>query len=594
MGAILLSTSRAGIARAASGPAGNAAGVAGRTYAAEMQAVAGGPASGVYLTVYGLSTGTPAPEALKQVQLKVYGPDGTLRGVKNYPNVAASAGTVVFDLPQPALLGQLVEAQVVVQTASSANAEVLRTAATVTEFAVNPRHVVTPNFLGYGAQFNMHLYTALNDPDRGFTGNEPPREVANVETKIMAMKPGHVRIFLSSVNYQPANKHRMDSFYKTVELAQRAGATINITWWFITRTTPYSDTAKQLASADREMQQFAGTVHDLIVNNGFSAVQYVTVQNEANDTWMTPPQYEQFCRSLDHHLRTVGIRHRIKFIGGDLVLNWQKLWFEHMAEHMGDILDGWSSHIYWDYWDPRRMSFRLTGIKDIWNAIDPQKRKPLYITEFGARGIRRNPDGSFITVPNPYRNGALTNIDPGLHESGVPVAETNILAWEHAWFNMDAANHGFVTTVKWDAYRAQYDFGYQDHSLIGYRFDPAPGEDRWPLRPAYHMQRLMASVTGAGWHVLGYRGQSGGKLITPFRGPAGETTVFGLNSDGAATTFSIGGLPPETTVNFLIWNSNGSGMLANAGVMQTGRGGAVAVAAPVQSLVAVTTVNAAF
>jgi hypothetical protein len=142
---------------------------------------------------------------------------------------------------------------------------------------------------------------------------------------------------------------------------------------------------------------------------------------------------------------------------------------------------------------------------------------------------------------------------------------------------------------KWDMYRAQYDFGFQDHSLIGYIFNPAPGQDQWPLRPTYWMEWLMANTTGQHWQVLGYQGSSGAKLITPFRSPSGDLTVFALSTDQAEAGFSIGNLPAGAEFRVLVWNGNGSGTVTDGGRVNAGGTGTITVHVPAGSFVALTT-----
>ena len=79
-------------------------------------------------------------------------------------------------------------------------------------------------------------------------------------------------------------------------------------------------------------------------------------------------------------------------MGGDLIRENQETWFTYMAEHMTDILDAYSVHIYWDYdVDPHEVKF-LTRLADvlgtdgILSKMAPAGRKPVFVTEFGVRG----------------------------------------------------------------------------------------------------------------------------------------------------------------------------------------------------------------
>jgi len=537
-----------------------------------------------------LSVSAPSgaiPQQFGSVRVSLTGPDGQPQNPVTYAQVPIANGQAAIDIGDVPLLAPI-SVHATLGQGESAQAVNAKTA--VTEFAVTPENVVVPDFEGFGAQMNMHLYTALNDPAKG-TGNVPPQDLPNLEEKVKEMKPGLVRIFLSPANYDPANQNRMTSFYQTVALAQAAGANVNITWWFLERA-PKDDPVIQQSLIQQDMQEFAGTLADLVINHHFTAVQQITIQNEVNTTWVKQPLYEQCYRLLDQYLRADGIRDHIKFVGGDLVLNGQMSWFQYMAAHMGDVLDGWSVHIYWDYWDTGKIESRLSGILAVYNSIPPEERKPLSVTEYGVRGVK-TVNGVSIMVPDPYRNGKLVLTDPGMYidSSGnqIPISQTNIAAFEQAWFNILAAEDGFGGFSKWDFYRAQYDFGFQDHSLIGYVFDPAPGQDRWPLRPAYYMEWLMANTTGQHWQVLGLQGTSGAKLIAPFRSPSGDQTLFALSSDQSDATFTIGNLPRGTEFNVLLWNGDGAGDVSTAGTVNSEGNGVITVHAAGGSMVALTT-----
>ena len=79
-------------------------------------------------------------------------------------------------------------------------------------------------------------------------------------------------------------------------------------------------------------------------------------------------------------------------------------------------------------------------------AIPEEQRRPLYITEFGVRGL-----GTFE---------GETSFEPGFWPDGTPMSATNAAAFQQAWFNIRAAQLGFSGTVKWDVYPAKYDAGH--------------------------------------------------------------------------------------------------------------------------------------
>ena len=552
----------------------------------------------LYLSAIASNPSDTLPDQFEKVWVEIRTPGGEQHNLLTphkptvYNNVDAPNGQAVIDLGDVPL-SNLVSVHAVVSTGQPRSQQFLLGQTAVTEFAVNAHNVVVPDFEGYGAQMNGYVYTAQNDPTRGFTGNEPPVDIENLEAKVKDMKPGLSRIFLSPAAYLPGNQNLMDSVYKTVELAQKSGANVNITWWFIDRAAK-NDPVIQQQLMQQDMAEFASTLVDLVVNHKLTAVKQITIQNEVDTSWVTPQLYEQYYRLLDLELRNAGIRDQIKFVGGDLVINNQATWFNYMAAHMGDVLDGWSVHIYWNYWDTAYMQSRLNGILAVYNAIPADERKPLSVTEYGVRGIKTL-NGKTIMDVDPYRKGALTATIAGYYQdpSGniAPVNETNIAAFEQAWFNMISVNDGFVGMSKWDFFRAQYDFTYQDHSLIGYLFNPAPDQDRWPLRPSYYMEWLMANTTGQHWQVLGQSGTSGAKLITPFRSPTGDLTLFALSTNQAAGSVTVGDLPQGTEFHVLLWNADGSGKVTDGGHVNAGITGTVTIAVPAGGMAALTTME---
>lgn len=541
-----------------------------------------------------------ASETFDSVDVQVITPSGQLVSDTNYTDISSTGSPAVINLGDVPL-SEVVQVHAKGIAGPDAVPVTLNGKTAVTEFAVNSRQVVVPDFEGFGAQMNGYVYTAQNDPTRGFTGNEPPEEVANLESKVKAMHPGLCRIFLSPAAYLPGNQNLMDSDYKTVELAQKAGADINITWWFLTHPSNKLTTEQAETYIDTDMQDFAMTVNDLVKNHGITAIKELTVQNEPDSVGYIKSNmvlYEYAYRRLDFYLKEDGIRDQIKLVGGDLVLNGQAPFFLYMAQHMDDVLDGWSEHIYWNYYDAGYMITRLNGILAYMNTLKSEgyNTKPLSITEYGVRGYKTH-NGVALKDADPYRKGALVATAAGYYVnpdgSLTPISETNVAAYEQAWFNMASVNDGFIGMSKWDFFRAQYDFSYQDFSLIGYLFNPALGQDRWPLRPAYYMEWLMANTTGQHWQVLGYNGASGAKLITPFRGPHGELTLFVMSTDKAASSVTVGDLPRGTEFRVLDWNGEGTGKVTDGGRVNAGGTGAVTVQIPADGMIALTTAHIA-
>ena len=76
--------------------------------------------------------------------------------------------------------------------------------------------------------------------------------------------------------------------------------------------------------------------------------------------------------------------------------------------------------------DTQKLVDRLTEVRQIVDALPEAGRKPIYVAEYGVRGLR-----SFNGVPT---------VDPGVWQDGTPITQTNISAFQHAWFDVLAAD----------------------------------------------------------------------------------------------------------------------------------------------------------
>jgi hypothetical protein len=437
----------------------------------------------------------------------------------------------------------------------------------VTEFQVAAAKVLVPSLAGYGGQFNQHVYAKISR-DAGVTD----ANVVDMEQKMKQLHPEFSRIFFTPLAF--GDPDRMQSFVRTVQLAQTAGATINITWQ-----------GGNLDVAGGNVQRFANVLIDLVKNRGVTRLRWLTIQNEPNRTRLTPEQVEAAYRALDPFIQS--IRGQVKYMGGDLVRGPdtgapnQQLWFDYMAQHMADILDAWSIHVFWDYWDTQKIVDRLTEVRAIWDAEPPAGRKPLYVAEYGVRGLR-----TF--------NGVRA--DPGFWEDGTPIAQTNVSAFQHAWFDVLSAKLGYGGTSKWDSYFGRYDNSAQAYYMIG---DPQSG---WPLYPLYHFVRLTTSTVKPGWSIVGVDSvPDTTRLVAAYAGKAGQRTVIGLDSAGAqlntfsptVVSYTIGGLPPSTRLHLAIWNEAGDGVVGPSRVVATDAAGVATITVPQQAVFALTTIRLA-
>jgi len=441
----------------------------------------------------------------------------------------------------------------------------------VTEFELNQSQVLIPSLAGYGAHFNHRVYAKITR-DVGVT----PDNVGDMESKMIALQPQFSRIFVNNADLIDAD--RKASFVKTVLLAQRAGTTINITWQGGT-----------LDLKTGTIQRLAAVLNDLVQQQGVTNLRWLTLQNEPNGTRVTPQEIEARYRTLDPLI--FGIRGQVRYMGGDLVRNGglpnadqqdQQVWFDYMAAHMADILDAWSIHVFWDFWDTQKLQDRLNEVRAIWDAEPESGRKPLYVTEYGVRGIR-----TF--------NG-VAQIDPGVWTDGTPITQTNVNAFQHAWFDILAARDGYLGTIKWDSYFGKYDNATQAYFMLG-----APQNNVWPVYPVYNDVKLWTMSVKPGWKVVGLDGASGSKLLAGYAGPAGELTVLGLDTSGAqlntlsgeTRSYSIGGLPVLATFHLAVWNEQGDGRNAVDGDVVVDPAGVATITVPLNAVFSLTTMPVA-
>jgi Glycosyl hydrolase catalytic core len=431
------------------------------------------------------------------------------------------------------------------------------------EFVLQRDSVVVGNFGGYGGQLNQHVYAKISGPPPG---------LATMESKVVALRPQLVRVFFNTSEW--TDEDRMESFLRTVKLAERADADVNITWQ-----------GSSFEFAMRNMPRFADELAALLQRHGIERL-WVTMFNEPNTTARTLAEYEQVYRSLHRLLVERGVRDRIRFMGGDLTRSEQgpsqAEWLRYMASRMGDLLDAWSVHVYWDFWDTEKIDQRLLAeVRSIVSTIPPEQHRPIYVTEFGVRGLATfEGEASF---------------DPGFWPDGRGMSATEMSAFQHAWFNLRAAQLGYSGTVKWDLYPAKYDAGTQDFSALG------SGAEGWPARPVYNLLHLLTRTTEPrGGHIADVTAGPAAdrrKLVTAYVSPANDITILGLHKTGAglSTTshapvpYTIGGLPANRFFRLLVWNGSGRGTNVDAGFVATDGSGALAISIPRDAVFALTT-----
>jgi hypothetical protein len=459
----------------------------------------------------------------------------------------------------------------------------------VTRNELLPLTVLVPSLGGYGFQLNQHLYAPITNP--------APATLPDLESKVQALEPQLVRIFYNenweanANGLRPEWTQNLESFKKTVELAQQSGATMVIAY----QTTTTAKTNPTLW-----MGRFADVLQDLVVTRGLTNVRWALIQNEPNSTNLTLAQYRALYDALRAALDARGLQ-QIRLIGGDLVesgVAGHRVWFDYMTANMNDVVDAWSEHIYWNYWDHFRMEERLKDVAYLVRQELPESaRKPTFVLEYGVRGM--NSCGTKPAVTAAYYNDAACT----------ELRRMSLAGFHKLWFTVLSAQLGFDGLSSWDLYWSVYDLtkNAQSYWTIG------PPEEGWALYPSYYAFQLLLQTTARGWQVLAvdpFTEDDGATRIdaphpdqleqelTAYKGPDGQLTVVGLDTNGGtlvepngqSSSYSVGGLPPFTTFTLALWNGTGDGTSSVDRTITTGAAGVARFDVPLQAAFVLTTV----
>ena len=475
-----------------------------------------------------------------------------------------------------------------------------------------------------GAQLNHNVFAPQT-----IAQGVPAASFPDLEQKVKKLEPQLVRIFYndkhagvpfdskappSEFNKRQTDKQkeRWESFVRVVRMAQGAGATINVTWQGGDGSTEHAQ--------DVSMTRFAN-VFAILVKLGMTRVKWATIANEPNTvpdpdapSNITPETLSAMYRKLDKKLKEREIRRQVLLMGGDViegpvVAGFNRLhqpspfnqvrWLKTMSRNLGPIIDAYSVHIYWDYFDTQKINRRLTGVMKVIRDLDKERGRTrpirVYVTEFGTRGKDIDKE---------------KGVDPGhFHADNgrkPRMCDTNVAAFQTAWFVIQAAQLGYSGVAKWDCYYGRYDLvrpegspkappkGNQQYFAID---KPAKGKREWRSLPAYFLLRLVTATTEEEWKPRLVDPLAGNKRVVAFQGKGKDLTIIGLHiggkllntKSGVPVTYTIGGVPPNTAFQALFWNQGGGGGLVRGEKRTANARGEVTVTAPLHSVFALTT-----
>ena len=474
---------------------------------------------------------------------------------------------------------------------------------------------MTPHPLeGFGAQLNTNLFTTAGEP-RPLTA----QQLADLQAAIDNLQPGFSRILVRrGLRADTAAGRRAPEFVallKTIELAQQAGAELNLTYW---GQGPYADERRLRAlrwpnrsfrdwpDPNRRkwppdltdprgitqprvlMERFAGVLQE-IRRRGFDCVTSVTIQNEVNgagvdiakqgDQYLSMRFYELLYRFLDDALRRLNLRDEIRFIAGDLVErgnSTQDVWLRYLHRNMEvarpqfpSVLDGYSIHVYWEptagaQGFPAKPERRLTNLARTARTLGLEA--PIYVAEYGVRQVR-------------------ARIKPG-RIGGVRIDESPLAAFQHGWFNAIASQRGCVGLSKWVLYRTDRAAGFGEWGTIG---APAGGFARFPV---YRVTRLFTHFVPRGWLANGLSRVATNVIASRFVAADGpDHSVLVLNNAARGRQLKVQGLSANQDYFAVAWNRDGHGSLASLAPLRADATGAATVQLPAHGIVALSTRN---
>jgi hypothetical protein len=438
-------------------------------------------------------------------------------------------------------------------------------------------HPAKRPFSGFGVQYNQNVFAARSR-QVGVTEDN----VAGMEQKVSLLAPHMIRLFFSADSFNDPDL--MQSFRKTIRLAQQTGGVINVT---LQGLGP-----KVLQRHPQLIIRFAELVAGLLNEpQPITKLRWLTLRNEPNGRAPIKRQlYAECYRDFDAELRRLGVRARVGLMGGDLLQNNQQDWFTFLATQkaLKRVLNAYSIHVYWNFSQPGKISKRLREVREIRDRLPaPGKTMPLYVMECGVRGTKK---GSHATE------------DPGFwKDKKTRIADTNVNAFQRCWFTLEAAARGYSGIVAWDAYHALYDKDKKNmrhYALLG---GPKEHPQPWPRRPAFRAQRLLMRAVQPGWHVLPLSGGSPAQRVVAFANPDDprQLTIVGLDTNGAqlnagdhgTATFTINGVPPSTRFQLCYWNRDGNGLNSFKDEAHSNSNRVVSIEAPLHSMFVLTTLH---
>jgi len=504
-------------------------------------------------------------------------------------------------------------------------------------------------FLGFGAQLNVDIFTRA---DNDFVVKVPGRpdqaqnltlgQLGHLKEAIKDLKPGHCRVFvqkgLDPETEAGRNAPAFKALMKTIELAEEAGANVNLTWWgqehyangprLKNLSWPHAEIRKwpqgnlskwpevltnrehpqALLEPTEKMRCFALIIAEAR-RQGFTCVTHATIQNEVNGALtdiarkgkphLSMRLYEWLYRELDRFLKAIDdpgqpgkkLKESVTVVAGDLIErvgmnapgSRPNDWLKYMHPNMGvdhhdlvRVADAYSEHIYWDPTEfPAKPRDRLNGI--VKTLSDLHCEMPFYVTEYGVRWLVKVVNGVKTDQKLEERKR------PGeLH--GSKMEDSPEAAFQHAWFDALAPQLGCVGLVKWVLYRTDMIYGWGEWGMV----DPPSASFR--RTASYRMMRLFTHAVGNKWRATGLGDAGVNVMASRFLAPNGDDqTVLVLNKGVQARDVEVTTLRKNRVYHRAIWNRDAAGGLVSLDPERSASDGVLTVTVPQNGVVALST-----
>jgi hypothetical protein len=272
-----------------------------------------------------------------------------------------------------------------------------------TPVTVDPKTVVSMDFIGFGVQWSPYPWFDITDDDwqRVFDRLDVMRvPVVRVMTRAYKYCDGF------DANGRPIyrwDNNRMQKMYRLLDYCQRRNVTVILGEW----DDPACDEDRADPASDKlqsyEMQEtdprwhriIADKLDHLIKAKGYTCVKYYTLINEPNGGWSGCADFDKWktaIQSLHAEFDKRGLNQRVKIMGPDVTWEKHYFWVDRAVLEIPNLLGAYDVHDYVKFEDLESgyLERMFRAKKDFITRFDPKGwQKPFIMGEIGMN--RRGP-----------------------------------------------------------------------------------------------------------------------------------------------------------------------------------------------------------